>query len=82
MAGAALDRGHGPGNHLGQLCLTKASLTNRVDQPEPGKLASIRNNVEPELNNIDLYLINGEQASDLWIDAEKGIYCSYTWDLV
>ncbi len=44
---------------FGQLRLTVASLTiEQINQDRESFLASIRNNVEPELNKIGLYLIN------------------------
>lgn len=44
---------------FGQLRLTVASLTiEQINQDRESFLSSIRNNVEPELNKIGLYLIN------------------------
>ena len=44
---------------FGQLRLTVASLTiEQINQDRESFLTSIRNNVEPELNKIGLYLIN------------------------
>ena len=44
---------------FGQLRLTVASLTiEQINQDRESFLESIRNNVEPELNKIGLYLIN------------------------
>jgi flotillin len=44
---------------FGQLRLTVASLTiEQINQDRESFLAAIRNNVEPELNKIGLYLIN------------------------